>query len=298
MEPARLYAERTGIGVADHVTVTETISGATIEAILDPGDTGSNDLTVDITDDGEPFLAATEVRARVKYLDDDFGEYFAPLDNSTPGRWRLDDITISVAGAYQLDVTVVRSDSFDSHVSTRFSARSGSIAADLIRPSAQTVMTAFGILIAISGIAYLVVTIVASKPVTLRFRPHHGISIVVVIIGIFAIVNSFTIGIGVPDESRGNPFPLTQESIQIGHETYATTCTTCHGDSGKGDGPAGLLLNPPPADLAVHVPLHTDNELYDFIADGIEGSPMVAQRDNLTPDQIWHLVNYIRTITE
>ncbi len=298
LEPARLYAERKGIGVADHVTVKETISGATIDAKLDPGNTGSNNLTVDITDDGAPFLSATEVRARVKYLDDNFGEYFAPLENTSPGQWRLNDITIGVTGAYQLDVTVVRSDSFDSHISTRFSATSATIASDLIRPTIKSTMVAFGILIAVAGLAYLVATVIIAKPVTLNIHPHYGISVVVITIGIFAILNAFTTGIGIPDEAKGNPFPLNQESVQLGQETYTTTCATCHGDTGKGDGPAGLLLNPLPADLAIHVPLHTDNELYSFISDGIDGTPMLAQRDNLTPDQIWHLVNYIRTIAE
>ena len=298
LEPARLYAERKGIGVADYVNAKETIAGATIDARLDPGNTGNNTLTVNITDNGEPFLSATDVRARVKYLDDDFSEYFIPLTNSAPGQWHLDDITISVAGAYQLDVTVVRSDSFDSHVSTRFSAKSDSLASDLIRPSAKTTMIAFGILISVAGLAYLFVTTIIAKPVSHNIHPHYGISIVVITIGIFAILNAFTAGIGIPDESKGNPFPLTQGSIQIGLETYTTTCATCHGDTGIGDGPAGLALNPPPADLAVHVPLHTDNELYSFIADGIEGTPMVAQLGNLSSDEIWHLVNYIRTIAE
>ena len=159
-------------------------------------------------------------------------------------------------------------------------------------------MVAFGALISIAGLAYLVANVIGDRPAPLKIRPHFGISIVVMAIGVAAIFNAFTTGIGIPDESRGNPFPLTQESVQIGLATYTTTCATCHGDTGLGDGPAGLALNPPPADLAVHVPLHTDNELYGFIADGIEGTPMVAQLGNLTSDEIWHLVNYIRTISE
>ncbi len=298
LEPARLYAERKSIGVADYVNVKDTVAGATIDAKLDPGDTGNNTLIVNITDDGEPFLSATDVRARIKYLDDDFGEYFVPLASESPGQWLRDDITIGVAGAYQLDVTVVRSDSFDSHVSTRFSAKSGALASDLIRPSAKTVMIAFGTLIAITGLAYLVATAIIAKPVRPNIYPQYGISVVVITIGIVAILNAFTTGIGIPHESKGNPFPLSQESVQIGLGTYSTACATCHGDTGLGDGPAGLALNPPPADLAVHVPLHTDNELYGFIADGIEGTPMVAQLGNLASDEIWHLVNYIRTISE
>ena len=299
IEPARQYAERTGIGVEDYVSYADTISGASINVKLDPGNTGTNDLKVDITDnEGNPFPHADEVRARVKYLDDEFGEYFVPLENPTPGQWQLDDIVIGVTGAYQLDITVVRSDAFDSHVSTRFSAKSATFASDLIRPSTQTVMSAIGVLIAVAGIAYLVVATFSSQSTRTNFSAHHGFGGLVAAIGIFVALNSVTIGFGLPAESKGNPFPLNQESVDMGLATYTASCSTCHGDTGLGDGPAGLALNPPPADLAIHVPLHTDDELYTFIADGIEGTPMVAQLGNLTTDEIWHLVNYIRTISE
>jgi mono/diheme cytochrome c family protein len=34
-----------------------------------------------------------------------------------------------------------------------------------------------------------------------------------------------------------------------GKTTYTMFCSSCHGDSGKGDGPVGAVLNPPPRDL-------------------------------------------------
>ncbi len=36
-----------------------------------------------------------------------------------------------------------------------------------------------------------------------------------------------------------------------GKKTYDTLCITCHGPSGKGDGPAGPALTPPPRDFSV-----------------------------------------------
>ncbi len=299
LEPARQYAERTGIAGAEYVSHSETIAGADINVKLDPGETGTNSLMVDLMDgNGDPFVHADEVRARIKYLDDDFGEYFVPLENPSTGEWHLDDITIGISGAYQLDITVVRSDAFDSHVSTRFSATSRTFASDLIRPSPRAAMAAFGGLIAIIGIAYFAVMTASQRPIRFGFSAGHGIATLVAVIGVVVVINASVVGIGLPAESDGNPFPLTQDSVDMGLATYATTCATCHGDTGKGDGPAGLALNPPPADLAIHVPLHTDNELYSFIADGIEGTSMVAQLGNLTSEEIWHLVNYIRTISD
>ena len=299
IEPARQYAERTGIGVDDYVSYTDTIFSANINVKLDPGNTGTNALSVDITDsEGNPFQHADEVRARVKYLDDEFGEYFVPMENPSPGSWKLDDIIIGVAGAYQLDITVVRSDAFDSHVSTRFSAKSATFASDLIRPSAQTTMSAFGMLIAVAGIAYLVIATLSRQSARIGFSVHHGAGGLVTVMGILVALNSVIVGIGLPVEGRGNPFPLNQESVDMGLAIYNASCASCHGETGRGDGPAGLAINPPPADLAIHVPLHTDDELYSFIAEGIEGTSMVAQLGTLTSDEIWHLVNYIRTVGE
>ena len=65
---------------------------------------------------------------------------------------------------------------------------------------------------------------------------------------------------------------------------------------GLGDGPASAGLNPPVADLVVHVPLHPDRALFDFIHDGIQGAAMPALGETLSDDEIWHLVNYIRTL--
>ena len=64
--------------------------------------------------------------------------------------------------------------------------------------------------------------------------------------------------------------------------------------------PAGLDLNPYPLDLTVHVPQHPDGQLYNFIANGVPGSAMRAWSKgdgSLTEEQIWHLVNFLRTFS-
>ena len=46
--------------------------------------------------------------------------------------------------------------------------------------------------------------------------------------------------------------------------------------------------------MFVHVPLHSDTILFEFIRDGIGQSGMPGQADNLSEDEMWHLVNYLR----
>ena len=71
---------------------------------------------------------------------------------------------------------------------------------------------------------------------------------------------------------------------------------TCHGAQGAGDGPGAVGLQPPPADLATHVPLHSDGELFTFVSAGFPGSAMPAFQGALTEEQLWNVVNFLRTI--
>jgi copper transport protein len=95
-----------------------------------------------------------------------------------------------------------------------------------------------------------------------------------------------------------NPIPADAASLEAGRLLYQQDCLACHGSQGKGDGPAGLALNPHPADLTQHtVPgVHTDGQLYLWITNGYPGSAMPAFSKILTDEQRWHLVNFIRTL--
>ena len=95
-----------------------------------------------------------------------------------------------------------------------------------------------------------------------------------------------------------NPVPSTAESISLGAGLYQTHCLACHGESGVGDGPVGLTLRPPPADLTQHaVPgVHTDGQLFEWISRGYPGSVMPGFEGRLTEEERWNLVNFLRTL--
>ena len=93
-----------------------------------------------------------------------------------------------------------------------------------------------------------------------------------------------------------NPFPPNPESLAIGDRVYIEACASCHGVQGRGDGTAAVGLDPPPANLIVHVPLHPDRVLFEFISEGISGTAMVGLADKYTDEEIWHVINYIKTL--
>jgi mono/diheme cytochrome c family protein len=97
---------------------------------------------------------------------------------------------------------------------------------------------------------------------------------------------------------RSNPIAADRNSIAEGQRLFQDNCITCHGRSGVP--PAGLDLNPYPLDLTVHVPQHPDGQIFKFIDEGLPGSAMRAWGEGdgaLSEEQIWHIVNFLRTLT-
>lgn len=85
-----------------------------------------------------------------------------------------------------------------------------------------------------------------------------------------------------PDPQRGQPL-------------YAEHCSVCHGAKGAGDGPAGIGLQPPPANLQATARL--DNlslyDLFNTLSLGIDGTEMASFSDQLDERQRWDLASYI-----
>jgi mono/diheme cytochrome c family protein len=44
--------------------------------------------------------------------------------------------------------------------------------------------------------------------------------------------------------------------------------------------------------------VHPDAQLYDWVTNGFRGSVMPAFKDQLSDEERWHLVNYIRTLAQ
>jgi cbb3-type cytochrome c oxidase subunit III len=93
-----------------------------------------------------------------------------------------------------------------------------------------------------------------------------------------------------------NPEPVNAETIEAGKKHYQRHCASCHGPQGKGDG-SMALAGGTPSDLTDDVWDFgsTDGEIFAAIRDGVSAD-MLAYKDKLTDKQIWHLVNYIRSI--
>src|SRR5215469_11668484 len=94
------------------------------------------------------------------------------------------------------------------------------------------------------------------------------------------------------------PRPLdVKASISDGGSHYGLDCSVCHSDDGRGQTPLGQGLYPRVADLtSKRVQNYSDQELFWIIKNGIRLTGMPAFGQVESPDHIWDLVNYVRTL--
>ena len=85
-----------------------------------------------------------------------------------------------------------------------------------------------------------------------------------------------------PDPTRGAPL-------------FAQHCSVCHGPTGAGDGPAGVGMTPPPANLrdAQRLDRLSLYGIFNTLGLGIEGTDMPSFADQLDERQRWDLATYI-----
>jgi mono/diheme cytochrome c family protein len=95
-----------------------------------------------------------------------------------------------------------------------------------------------------------------------------------------------------------NPVPVTPKSIATGEKLFRTYCRMCHGSDAKGDGPQAPK-DTHPADLTDDKwdRGSTDGEIYEVIRNGAGPKfDMKGFRSKLTAQEMWSLVNYLRSI--
>jgi high-affinity iron transporter len=83
-----------------------------------------------------------------------------------------------------------------------------------------------------------------------------------------------------------------------GHALYLKNCSSCHGISGAGDGPAAHTLSTAPPGIGAHklTPELTPTLAYNVVSVGVRGTAMPAFGPTLSAQQRWNIINYIYTL--
>jgi mono/diheme cytochrome c family protein len=105
-------------------------------------------------------------------------------------------------------------------------------------------------------------------------------------------------GAKIPPEALkvANPVKPTESSIADGKKRYGYDCAMCHGKDGDGKGDLAIDMKLKMIDYRDPATLKsvTDGEMFYVIKNG--NGKMPSEADRLKDDDIWNLVNYIRSI--
>lgn len=94
------------------------------------------------------------------------------------------------------------------------------------------------------------------------------------------------------------PWVSTADLVAKGKEHYTAQCVSCHGASGKGDGPAAGSMNPKPRDFTTEAGWKNGRKpssVFKTLKEGLPGTSMAAF-GTLPVDDRWALVHYVRSL--
>lgn len=112
--------------------------------------------------------------------------------------------------------------------------------------------------------------------------------------GVNALLNRLSRELRIPLDE----IPAEAPSLARGREVFQSTCSSCHGSSGRGDGPVAVALSPRPQDLADAAALVASSPLdfYRRITVGTAGTAMAPFEHSLSPEDRWAVALYASTL--
>jgi mono/diheme cytochrome c family protein/uncharacterized membrane protein len=275
---------------------------------VNPNQAGSNRFWTHLfMSDGSSIGEVQLVRLLFEYLDQPLGKSSIDLGPLGQGTFASEGANLSQVGQWAVDVYVRRRGMDD--ILARYTIDVLPGQASVAAPSrfgnpvpGMSALVLVGGLVLGAGLVPFLwrreVKVLAGTSYRAWLRLGGG----VVCLGIIALVFGLTTARAaeVPLLERSNPVPATADSLARGEEVYLQACWICHGPTGLGDGPVGVTLNPRPPNLRIHtVPgVHTDGQLFEWVANGFPNSAMPEFSETYSEEDRWNVINYIRTFAD
>ena len=94
-----------------------------------------------------------------------------------------------------------------------------------------------------------------------------------------------------------SPLTPTAEVLKKGKALFGSNCRRCHGPEGKGDGPDGVPETPP-ADLTLssRAAANPEGVVFYKVWNGRSKPTMPAFKSQLTKNDVWLIVEYVKTL--
>ncbi|HTP11054.1 MAG TPA: copper resistance protein CopC, partial [Anaerolineae bacterium] len=278
---------------AGPLQLTTTSDNVDVALTVDPARSGTSTYTVRLAQNGQPITDARDVSLRFTYLTRGLGTAQAKATATNDGAYTANGAYLSLPGEWQISTAVRRPNAFDVFADYRVRVnldgqieplgQEGPIDA-LMKWLSIYGMLFGGILALAIGAAWLFIAWkAADHPAALAVLIIPAI--IAIPIGVYSII-TFTRE-ATPGLTLTNPFLPDEASLKIGQEVFEQNCAVCHGEQGRGNGPAAANLSIKPPDYGNgHLDIHTDGDIFYWIQNGIsQGSPMPAFKGKLTDDE-------------
>ncbi len=291
---------------ANLLFLEQTVDDLDVTLTLNPALVGNNYFEVILRDANGAPVDGAEVSLRFSFLGQALGADSGEAIPHGNGGYHLEGSYISLSGPWQVEVAIRRPGQFDTFVPFRLDAAiGGSIRSAEVGPGPlerfARFMTIGGGLATGAGMVLLAIGwgFVAIRAANREWQlvPLLLVSILLFWLGSTQLFTFFDEEF-TPARFLNNPILPDAQSVAQGQALYDQYCVACHGEEGKGDGPGAANLSPPPADFGSgHTDTHPDGDLYYWIRNGIEETAMPPFEDELTNEETWHLVNYVRRLS-
>ena len=287
---------------ADHPIFNYDRQGIRATLQITPAVAGLNKYTIDTSTNSGLLPTGTQVLLRVSKNGQIEGqrEINVPLLPGSKSRFESQGRDLSVVGDWQIELVVREPNHADWTVDTHVNVTgSASQRVDIPGPPPRFAgLTALvAVLLAGLAVARLLGGLRGDRLSSSRFTAKRLlVGDGLVLVGICGLLLGISWTGPARSNSQANPIKMSASSVVTGQSIFSQNCVQCHGENGFGDGPMAATLNPPPADFhARHLDDHTDLQLFQWIQNGIPGTAMPAFKGKLTDDQIWNLVNFVRS---
>jgi copper transport protein len=246
------------------------------------GDIAGDIFALDLR--GLPAGTQPETLLRVSMPAHEMGEQDLKLREVEPGRWGGRATLLTMQGTWNVEAIVRASGMND--------IRHTFLVDTAVLSGAQTAASAPPVWAMLLVLA-LVAAALSQLPLRQRMRARFQMSSIILIASAFvATTVPYYFARATATE---NPLTASSEVLASGKTIYQQNCVSCHGDGGRGDGPAARSLPGLPADFTqAHFMTHTDAELFGWIKGGKPGTAMPAFGEQLDDEQVWQVITYIR----